>query len=214
MGRRGRYIRYAKVTTELQKSFSVSWLRKNRMLVPGKRSGITWRSGDDVTGSIGVLALEDGLILEFRYREGGEDWQNVTQWVQFTWTPCRFGGHRTWFVCPGCGRRVGVLYGAGLHFKCRKCHRLGYESQRENDLALLFRRLQKAWEPLGGEPMRGTPPKPKYMRWNTYLRLLREGRRLQAAYGAAFGLRAERVERYVDAALRQIHDPTVVLPPI
>ena len=44
---------------------------------------------------------------------------------------CHFGGVRFWFVCPGCSRRVGVLYLAPGHdrFRCRYCLRLAYESQ-------------------------------------------------------------------------------------
>jgi hypothetical protein len=33
--------------------------------------------------------------------------------VLINWQPCRFGGHRPWWECPWCHRRVTKLYGAG-----------------------------------------------------------------------------------------------------
>lgn len=41
--------------------------------------------------------------------------------VALAWTPCYFGGARPWFLCPGCSRRVAVLY-AFPRFRCRLCH--------------------------------------------------------------------------------------------
>ena len=54
--------------------------------------------------------------------------------VQLTATRPRFGGLRWWFRCPGegCGRRVGVLClpHGGVHFRCRRCHGLSYDSRQ------------------------------------------------------------------------------------
>ena len=38
-------------------------------------------------------------------------------------------GQRYYFVCPCCGRRVETLYFLGHDVGCRRCLRLGYESQ-------------------------------------------------------------------------------------
>src|SRR6266581_6623083 len=54
-------------------------------------------------------------ILEFRFSVEGPSLSEsleVAQAITLLWTPCRYGGRRPWFRCPGitrpCGRRVGV----------------------------------------------------------------------------------------------------------
>lgn len=51
-----------------------------------------------------------------------------------TWTKCYYGGKRAWFLCPQkeCQRRVGTLYLKGEEYLCRKCHNLGYLSQKKH----------------------------------------------------------------------------------
>src|SRR5690242_3845376 len=39
-----------------------------------------------------------------------------------------YGGRRWWWICPGCSRRVGVLYYAGVCWLCRQCYRVTYRS--------------------------------------------------------------------------------------
>ncbi len=65
-----------------------------------------------------------------------------TQDIALTFTPCRFGGQRTWFSCPSCGRRVSKVYlpcsmyisGRRVaRFLCRLCYGLTYEQRRERD---------------------------------------------------------------------------------
>lgn len=72
-----------------------------------------------------------------------------------------------------CHRRVAILYAGGI-FACRHCHNLAYESQREAPHSRALSRAQNIRVKLGGsgsmaEPF---PPKPKGMRWKSYLRLL------------------------------------------
>jgi hypothetical protein len=87
--------------------------------------------------------------------------------------PCRFGGTRPYFICPGslneiaCGRRVSKLYAAGRHFRCRHCHQLAYASQDEERWERRLRRANKTrerviLERLGGAPGLAAlcPPKP------------------------------------------------------
>jgi hypothetical protein len=56
----------------------------------------------------------------------------MQQRVAISWTPCRFGGERPWFICSVCangtycGRQVTKLYDAGRLFACRHCYRLAY----------------------------------------------------------------------------------------
>jgi hypothetical protein len=65
------------------------------------------------------------LRLQSRINSLEQDLEVIT-------TPCRFGGHRYWFVCPGCNHKVGVLYRPPLsnELRCRKCHNLTYTRTR------------------------------------------------------------------------------------
>jgi hypothetical protein len=61
--------------------------------------------------------------------------------VQVEWTPCRFGGERSWFRCPRCDTRRGRLHYVAGAWACRVCHNLRYKSQRQT---LPDRRLDRA----------------------------------------------------------------------
>lgn len=121
----------------------------------------------------------NALVLSYRVRRQGEEWEDVEQPTPIVWMPCRFGGSRPYFVCPGivsgiaCGRKVAKLYGAGTYFLCRHCYRLAYASQREDRYDRALRRANNIRVRLGGEP--GTaalfPARPKGMRHETYERL-------------------------------------------
>ena len=54
-------------------------------------------------------------------------------------------GRRWWFLCPGCGRRMGVLYlpPGRMDFRCRDCYRIRYRSQ-EKDLDFILRPIMVA----------------------------------------------------------------------
>jgi hypothetical protein len=112
-------------------------------------------------------------------RIGGGDWEDVNQTVRIVRVPCRFGGARPYFVCPGvvngtaCGRRVTKLYQPGRRFLCRHCHRLANASQSEDALDRTLRRANKLRQRLGGDPgmMALFPPRPKGMWRRTFERL-------------------------------------------
>jgi hypothetical protein len=65
--------------------------------------------------------------------------------VELSFVPAAFGGARAYFLCPGaeCGRRVSVLYFQRGAFRCRHCHGLAYESQREDARRRTRRRADK-----------------------------------------------------------------------
>ena len=130
------------------------------------------------------------IVLNYSASSRGEPEREVRERVPLAWTPCHYGGRRPWFVCPGlgCGRRVALLYGAGVYFCCRHCYALVYESQREGECDRHRRRAQAIRRRLGGEPdIDGPlPSKPKGMHWRTYHRLRLEGRAADMAFEAAF----------------------------
>ena len=88
--------------------------------------------------------------LTYRVRIGGGEWEDVNETVRIVRTPCRFGGTRPYFVCPGvvngttCGRRVAKLYGPGRYFVCRLCYRLAYASQSEDAQRRSMRRANRS----------------------------------------------------------------------
>ena len=113
--------------------------------------------------------------------------QNASQTVRVTHTPCPLGGSRPWFTCPGCKRRVGVLYlrteptlevsiqgqraimlpeRHGL--ACRNCLKLQYASQSEDATQRSLRRTRKLGAKLCTVTSR---QKPKWMRRATFEQL-------------------------------------------
>jgi hypothetical protein len=131
---------------------------------------------------IRLRAEAQQLILSYRIRRNGGEWRNVEQPTPVDWLPCRFGGKRPYFVCPGivngvaCHRQVSKLYGAGLYFLCRHCYRLAYVSQREDGFDRALSRANKIRMQLGGQPGMASsfPKKPKGMYRRTYDRLRNE----------------------------------------
>src|SRR5262245_58331940 len=107
-------------------------------------------------------------VLEL-YRRGSiaplEPVFGTRQRIRLTWTPCRFGGSRPWFLCPKCSKRVGALYGRAL--RCRTCAGLVYRSQLAHRADRLLRRAERIRGQIGGL----WPEKPKGMHQATWLRL-------------------------------------------
>jgi hypothetical protein len=128
---------------------------------------------------IQLRSERDYVHLDYSVRPSGEEWQTASETVAIIRVPGRYGGERTYFVCPGvvngnvCGRRVVKLYGAGRYFLCRHCYRLTYPSQREGKWDRLIRRANKIRARLGGEPgmLAPFPARRKGMWQRTYERL-------------------------------------------
>jgi len=117
------------------------------------------------------------VILDYRSRGNGGEWQAMEYPVTLEWTPCNLGGRRAWLLCParGCGRRVAVLFGGSI-FACRHCHKLAYQCQRETDDDRAMRRADTIRRRLGWKVGIANPigAKPKGMHWRTFHRLLTE----------------------------------------
>lgn len=142
---------------------------------------VAWSRGGKPLGNITVVYAgndPDAVILDYRVRTGAsEPWVPVQERIGLERTPCRYGGSRPWFRCPGCGKRRAVLYSVGGRFRCRGCHDLAYESTREDVGERARRRADTLRRKLGDTergPWRGVPPKPPRMRWATYQRLVEE----------------------------------------
>jgi hypothetical protein len=157
-------------------ALDVRRLARNGQLRPGGTSDITWACDGKPCASIRLSAEKDALILAFQTEAGAL----VRQRVPLTWTACRWGGERPWFVCDvvadgrRCGRRCAVLYVAGAPlFACRLCLRLSYASQRESPSLRGLLKARKIRTRLGGGPdlFDELPSRPAGMRHETYARL-------------------------------------------
>ena len=164
-------------------------LKQLKMLEPGCRSRLVWSRDGEEVGSMVIESHASHLILDYRSRNHGGEWQPIRDTIPLDYTYPNFGGERAWFRCPSCHRRKRVLYG-GRYFRCRNCYRATYPSQYERDYFRSLNRAQAIREKLGGglctdDPF---PPKPKRMRWKTYYRLMERGKAADREFfGAVMG---------------------------
>ena len=168
----GRRQVYARRTTDGALSLDVAKLGRTGALQPWHRSLVNWARDGAPIGSIGLLALPEGIQLSFRVRTAAGPWEEVRETIGYLTTATPFGRPRRWFQCPGCARRCQVLYG-GKRFRCRLCHRLRYECQFESTTQRANRRSRKIRKRLGGSTnlMEEFPPRPSGMHRATYWRL-------------------------------------------
>jgi hypothetical protein len=171
-------------------SVDLAWLRRKKLLNVGRWSTITWSRRGTEIGSIRIECHATSVRLIYRYRQDGGKWHDISEVVPLIETATRFGGTRQWFQCLACNRRCRILYG-GAHFRCRRCHRLKYETQYEPAFARAATRALKIRERLGckggiDDPF---PPKPKGMHRKTYERLQEQADRLQDAWAEGIMLR-------------------------
>jgi hypothetical protein len=175
----GRPAGSGRAKVEACRSIDANRLHREGCLKPGRICSMQWMRDGETVASINLRAEHDRLHLTYRVRIGGGDWEDINETVRIVRVPCRFGGARPYFVCPGvvngiaCGRRVAKLYGPGRYFVCRHCYRLAYASQSEDAQRRSMRRANKTRQRLGGNAGTASPfpPKPKGMWRRTYERL-------------------------------------------
>lgn len=169
----------SKDTTDGLNSLDVNWLNRGGYLTPGTSSSVRWTRNGESAGDVSLRAEAGRVVLIYRSRSSGRDWESVEEPVPLVWTTCHYGGRRPWFVCPGarngvrCGRKVSKLFAGGKYFLCRHCYDLVYDCQRETESHRLLRKAQDIRRRLGGSAsmMDPFPWKPKGMHWKTYERL-------------------------------------------
>ena len=89
-------------------------------------------------GDIGYTNYSDHLMLDYRHRGTGSEWQPVKQRIDYDRTSCNYGGHRLWFFCPRCNKRVAVLYCEDALFYCRRCYDIPYTTQYQGRMDSLI----------------------------------------------------------------------------
>jgi hypothetical protein len=172
----GRHSWGGKTTTEGQRWIDIRWMKRQGYFQGSTMGTLTWSSRREQVGLLGFSMMEKGMVLNYRYRINGGEWEPVEQTIIFDRTPCNYGGHRTWFLCPRCRKRIAVLYGAGKLFLCRHCYDLAYGSQQETMGDRLMRKQRKIRERLGADMNLLIPIclKPKGMHQKTFDRLRQE----------------------------------------
>ena len=100
----GRHWQFGADTTDDYRSIDIRWLKREGLLESGISRRITWSRGGEVTGSINVQSEPGRVILDYRHRDRGGEWQPERYPVYLAATPCHMGGERPWFLCPAHGR--------------------------------------------------------------------------------------------------------------
>lgn len=162
---------FSKDTVESQLDLNIKSMKRLGMLRPGYSGNLIWTSCQtkEERGRIGIVCEHRRLILSYRSRSYGQEWEEVRDYINLSETTPNYGGVRYWFLCPSCQKRRTNLYG-GTYFRCRVCRGLCYESQLESGWTLIMSRMYKIRHRLGDYNGLDDwfPPKPKGMRWKTY----------------------------------------------
>lgn len=173
----GRRHQGGKDTTSDMRWLDIRLLQRDGLLTPGRAFCWHWTRNDEEVASIQMQTEVDHVILNYRSRSNGGEWQPMEYPIYLAWTPCHLGGRRAWFLCParGCGRRVAILFGGSI-FACRHCHQLAYACQRETNDNRAMRRAETIRRRLGWKAGIANPEggKPKGMHWRTFERLKAE----------------------------------------
>jgi hypothetical protein len=126
----------ARLKVENMYSLRMTSLRRYGYLKPWAVGSILW--GEEPEASVHIeCSTTDPAFVRVRYScdDQNGDYSQFDYKIRLEKTPCQFGGHRYWLLCPlmnkgvACARRVGVLYLAGDYFGCRQCYDLAYRKQ-------------------------------------------------------------------------------------
>lgn len=143
----GRYRTRNRGTVEEALRLDMATLRRLGFLRPGTitTGRVNWTRGGEPAGSITLKVDLSSLDNAHAVLTYSADGKHTVQRVQLAIDPCRFGGHRFYFLCPVMTwRRCTVLaYGAG-RFASRQAQRLTYASQSADALDRLRRARDKA----------------------------------------------------------------------
>lgn len=97
------------------RSLDINRLNREGCLRPGFWDGGQWTRDAEHVAKIVSGPPPIRIILSYSITQHGGERRDVEQPIAIIWMPCRFGGRRPYFLCPGCGcgRRVSKLYGVG-----------------------------------------------------------------------------------------------------
>jgi hypothetical protein len=178
------------------------WLARRGLIAPGSATGpqmIRWVNSDGEVIASGWISAdmegdaEGSLCIRIGERE---------QRIPLVTLPRHYGGRQWFFVCPVTNRRASVLWlpRGAQHFASRHAwpSQVAYRSQFMTPMDRAYLGKERIKRRLIGEldPEEwDLPPKPKWMRWKTYHRLVERFERYEAALDAAALSRATKLLR-------------------
>ncbi len=180
----------------------ISWLIRRGLIAPGSATGphaIRWvNSNGEVIASGWISAdMEGDTEGLFCIRIGELD-----QRIHLVTLPRHYGGRQWFFVCPVTNGRASVLWlpPGAQQFASRHAWpgQVAYRSQFMTAIDRAHLGMERIKRRLIGEldPEEwDLPPKPKWMRWKTYHRLVERFERYEAALDAATLSRATKLVR-------------------
>lgn len=131
-----------------------------------------WSSGESIRIQVSLAGDRNSLKLLFVSAAG----KPIDQQFDLSRTAMRVGGVRWAVQCPETGKWVRDLYLAQgqLHFRSRHALRLTYRSNRLTPEDRRYKRCTRLMDRVGAREPRDRPPRPKYMRRQTYHRLIED----------------------------------------
>ena len=172
----GNYYRHnKKATVEGCKRLDIRQLNRRGCLEPGYKYECRWTLNGEPDENIWITVHKEYITLAYRFKgKNNDDWQDVAERVSISVTPCHFGNNRSWFLCPGCGKRIAILYLVAGFFRCRHCCKLTYRSSQESKFDRALRKKFKLQDRLRIKPLERPLFKPKNMHQKTFDRLRHE----------------------------------------
>jgi hypothetical protein len=145
--------------------------------------GWEWISSSASSASVCINVDDTGVTLTYTLATIGGNLVHTSIAIALEQTPCNFGGGREWFKCPACRRRCAIVYGitSDGYFACRRCLVLAYSSESEDLICRLWRKQYKLERRLGD-----SAEKPKWMRFRTFDRIVKQIHEIEKAKRAAF----------------------------
>jgi hypothetical protein len=180
----------------------INWLARRGLIAPGSATGphaIRWVNTDGEVIASGWISADMHSDVEGLFHiQIGELKQTIT----LVPLPRHLGGRQWFFVCPVTNYRASVLWlpPGAQHFASRHAWpgRVAYRSQFMTAIDRAYLGMERIKRRLIGEldPEEwDLPPKPKWMRWKTYHRLVERFDRYEAALDAAALSRATKLLR-------------------
>ena len=132
-----------------------------RGIITGERNG---REAWSVGVSVDIKPTEEGgSYIQFNYNLNDKPVEYRHGIELFS---CNYGGHRLYFRCKDCGKRVMTLYLRGGYYSCRHCHRLVYlVSRRHRNLFEEIDRANALTDKVEKLKKRGHPRKAERLQW-------------------------------------------------
>ena|ERR1700722_20116447 len=127
----------AKPTTENYRSIDVRDWARNGVLLQQSTRELRWVNDEPTVSPIRVeiqaTRLEtqvNRVVLRYHVLGPGGQRDPIDEGILLDRTKGGPGWQRLWFLCPGCGSRVAILYLKKYYFRCRLCLGLVYSSQK------------------------------------------------------------------------------------